>query len=762
MSPIASPKIGEPIDLHFSARYFHFNRSFAIKDVFDALVELITNCDDSYHRIFKGVQRNEDGGPVLIEYLAGKNAMLVVHDRAEGMTLQEMRHKLSDVGTRRSEQGDRGFMARGAKDCTELGNLIFESIKGERYYKSELTTKPQFIPLADGERVKNEIRERLHIRRGNGTVVTLKLDRERRLPRFDTLLRELPWHFALRDILSMTSPTQVLMKNLNKPESDGERVLYHPPTGNLIFDEEFEVPAYKVLARLRIWKAAEQLEDPSDRFRRSGFLVKAERAIHECTLFSPEFDRDPLAKKYFGRLECPSIDHLMREYDDRRERDEKPLEENPVLLIDPNRQHGLNREHPFTKALFLVPSERLRSLIAAERETEKAQKREIANRETQTRLDRLAKRASEFLRQQVEEIKELTVGDDVDKTAFDQGTMIFPTYVKLALGEERALTYYVKATLLDAKRSEHRATVVADDPAVVVLDPAFELHPHRTKDDRYLGSFRISGHTLTDSTIIHAAYDGLQDAQAVVSVTEKRIEQHLFDEPLEFEFHEYRVRDGSRRSLQIFAKYPDVIVDPTEISVASSDAAGIPIRGTCTLVPIAGSNYAQGSVVVQGRKLHATAVIRAEVNGRGAEASVRVVQQPPEAGAPIRIKLRDEDYGNFRARWADHEGEPNLLLVSARHKSLSRYLGPPPEFEGQNAPLFRVLLAEIVAESVCRKSLTLESKERTWEFRWADLKEDYLIADDVFAKFQQRMRDFVADAHEIMLSDSEVTKATAQ
>ncbi len=512
MSPSASPKIGEPIDLHLSARYFHFNRSFAIKDVFDALVELITNCDDSYHRMFKNGHRNEDGGPVLIEYLAGKNAMLVVHDRAEGMTLQEMGHKLGEVGTRRSEQGDRGFMARGAKDCTELGNLLFESIKDERYYKCELTTKPQFVPLADGERVKNEIRQRLHIRRGNGTVVTLKLDREQRLPRFDTLLRELPWHFALRDILSMTSPTQVLMKNLNKPESDTERVLYHPPTGDLIFDEEFEVLTYKVASRLRIWKATEQLEDPSDRFRRSGFLVKAERAIHECTLFSPEFDRDPLAKKYFGRLECPAIDQIMRDYDDRRGRDEKPSEENPALLIDPNPQHGLNREHPFTKALFLVPSERLRSLIAAERETDKAQKREIANRETQTRLDRLAKRASEFLRQQLEEIRELTPGDDVDKTAFDQGTMIFPTYLKLALGEERALTYYVKAALLDETRSEHRASAVADDPTVTVLDPTFALHPHRTKGDRYLGSFRIKAETLTDSTIIHAAYDGYREA----------------------------------------------------------------------------------------------------------------------------------------------------------------------------------------------------------------------------------------------------------
>jgi hypothetical protein len=91
----------------------------------------------------------------------------------------------------------------------------------------------------------------------------------------------------------------------------------------------------------------------------------------------------------------------------------------------------------------------------------------------------------------------------------------------------------------------------------------------------------------------------------------------------------------------------------------------------------------------------------------------------------------DEDYGNIRARWADREGKPNLLLISAKHRSLSRYLGSPPRFPGQNTALFRVLIAEIVAESVCHRALTLEAKQRPWDFRWADLKEDYMIADDV-------------------------------
>jgi hypothetical protein len=63
-----------------------------------------------------------------------------------------------------------------------------------------------------------------------------------------------------------------------------------------------------------------------------------------------------------------------------------------------------------------------------------------------------------------------------------------------------------------------------------------------------------------------------------------------------------------------------------------------------------------------------------------------------------------------------------------------------------------------VAESVCRKSLTLEAKERTWEFRWADLRDDSEIADTVLAAFHQRFRDFVTDAHRIMLSDAEVKK----
>ncbi len=124
-------KLGVPLDIKLSTRYFQFNREFAIRDVFDALVELITNCDDSYHRLFEKKKRNDDGGPILIEICEqrkGASSIIIVHDKAEGLTLQEMVENFGDVGTRRSKSGDRGFMGRGAKDCTALGKMTIESI----------------------------------------------------------------------------------------------------------------------------------------------------------------------------------------------------------------------------------------------------------------------------------------------------------------------------------------------------------------------------------------------------------------------------------------------------------------------------------------------------------------------------------------------------------------------------------------------------------------------------------------------------------
>ncbi len=669
--------------------------------------------------------------------------------------MQEMIENFGDIGTRRSKSGDRGFMGRGAKDCTALGKMTIESINDEKYYKCELTTRPQLIPSINNKSVTLDIRRALGIEKGNGTVVTLEIKAEHRVPRIDTIVRDLPWHFALRDILSENSPTRVLVKNLNNPRVKPEKIVYRHPDGELVCDEKFEVPGYQnARAKLKIWKHPETFEDPPDKsFRRSGLIIKGERAIHEYSLLYPGFEKDQFALRYFGRLECNYIDTLLNKFDERLNKNEAHPPENPTLLIDPNRREGLIRGHPFTKALFQIPSERLKALIDKDKKESRSDKAEIGSKEIKDKLNALAKAASKFLIQQVEDLEELTVGDNVDEKDFTKrGVLIFPTYLRVGIGEIRPLTFYVNRSLFDKVGQE--VMVHCDDNAVSVLDSPFKLRAHPKKTDRLIGTFRVMGEKVKDSIYIEANCPGIPVIGAIIQVVESRVEDHLFTQSLEFEHKSYHVKEGSTKTLKVFAQCPELVNQETEITINSSDTTSVPIIGRCHVAPVPGTNYALGEITIKGRRLIRDAAnITASINGDKAITKVKVIQKA-ERGVKIEIGLRDEDFGNFRALWAEHEGKPNLLLISAKHDSIRRYLKYNSEtngWDGDKEPHFRVLLAEIVTESVCRKSLTLEAKTRAWEFKFADLKDDHVIADAVLAQLQKRVRSFAPIAHKIML-----------
>jgi len=750
-------KLGVPIDVKITLRHFDFSRQFAVRDIYDALVELITNSDDSYHRLYKKQLRSDDGGSILIEICEqrkGEASLIIIHDKAEGMTLETMSEKFGDVGSRRSEEGDRGFMGRGAKDCTVLGGMIIESIREGKYYKCELTTKPQFIPWENGRRVNKEIRERLGIERGNGAVIRLQVESQYRIPHVATIMRDLPWHYALRDILSEYSPTKLLIRNLNYPEMKPEKILYRQPMAELVCDDNFIVPSYPgAKAELKIWKANEPFEDSIERFRRSGLLIKSERAIHECSFLYSGLEKEPYAKRYFGRLESDFIDRLLNEYDKRRENNEPHPPENPYLLIDPNRQTGLRRDHPFTKALFQIPSEKLRQLIEKDKEQDRGTLKEIASRETQKRLDQLAKAANKFLAQQVEDLEELTIDDKVDKDFFSKkGVLIFPTYLNIAIGQIRSLTFYVNRSIFDKEGCE--VTVTSDDPAVSVLDAPFKLRLHPKRNDRLIGTFRIRGESLKEAVCLQAKNSGVPEAEAMVKVVENKIEEHEFATSLEFEHKLYQVREASLKTLRLFAKYPELVTQDTIINVVSSDSESIPIKGRCHIVPVEGSNYAIGEVVVQGRRLQGKAAeITASINGNKAITKVKVTQKG-ESGVPIKFRIVSKPLGIYRASWSVQE--PNLLEISAIHDSIKRYLGPAPDYSGQEEPYFRVLLAEIIAESVCRRALELEVKTKPWDFKDDFIGNPEVVVNTVLSHLQRRMRDFVATAHSVMLGRTEI------
>ncbi len=196
-----------------------------------------------------------------------------------------------------------------------------------------------------------------------------------------------------------------------------------------------------------------------------------------------------------------------------------------------------------------------------------------------------------------------------------------------------------------------------------------------------------------------------------------------------------------------------------DVPIGTNDATAIGLPGRCRLVPVEGTNYAVGELPIKGRRLKAKAVVRAVLDGQEAQTEVKVVDRREDRRGPrFEFELVPKDFGAYRAMWGDHEGKPNLLLIAGLHESLRRYVGAPNadgSFPGEDNPIYRALLAEIVAEAVCRKSLQLEAKERPWDFKFADQKDDDKIAIDVMSRLQQRLRKFLPTAHREMVKESD-------
>lgn len=737
-------KAQPPEPLEYKKRHGRMTAQYAVRDIYDALVELITNCDDSYYRM------GHKKGQILIEveHRSKGKSKVIVSDRAEGMTFEEMRRKIKEVGELTGAEGDRSFMGRGAKDCAVLGKVTFESIKDNKYHKCEVLRSMDFVPYSPSTRATEDIRKRLSIPRGNGTVVTIDVDQNIRIPRHDTLLSDLPWHYALRDIIHKDLGRKVFLRNLNENVAP-DRLIYNDPAGKVVIDEEFEVPGHPgITAYLLLYKANDRLEDPLDkRFHRTGILIKGERAIHEVTLLSSEFEHDSYAEYYFGRLVCPFIDKLCKEYDDRQDKGIPHPESNPSLLIDPNRQSGLRREHPFTKALFQFPSECLRALIAKDKEKEREKHVQIENEETTKRLKKLAKEASKFIRDKTEEIEEITFTGEIENKEFTKkGVLIIPDIYTLAVGEIK--TFGFRAKKRDGISEEETVKVSCDNDSLRVITPEFPLSASPTSEGILTGSFKVQGIRETNSACLMVSYNGFPPAEAIISVVESKIEEVEIPNGLAFERESYQLKEGKKKRLLLRAEYPSVVGDETPVETVCDCEDIVIIRPQARLRPITGANYAEGYVSIQGRKIGAKGKITAKVHGRDAQTEVKVIPKEREEGVPIKIEIRDEDYGNFRAKW-DRPNNPNLLLISARHDSLKRYLGPKPEFNGQKAPHFRLLVAEIVSENIVYKIVETLEKRTPWEY--VDLNIEHF-----YALHNKYMREFTPIAHEIQLTKREL------
>jgi hypothetical protein len=687
--------------LQYTGRAFRQDADQAMRsDIFRGLIEAITNADDAY---------GDRPGEIVVRVsrARGKIWNVSVLDQATGIPLPEMERRLGTIGARTSgfERGAhvRGNRGRGAKDLAAYGAVRWDSISDGSYGVIEIERDGRYRVAREPQPATRELRERLGIVQ-NGTLVTISCRGNVARPRFETMLNRLERLVPLRDIMQNPDRTVTLVYLDDAPI----RLRYTPDdTLKRVAHEELEVAGYPGPAVLDLYESREPLPGgPSDATRENGIAIKSGRTVHEATLFS--FEMDPYGALFSGSVRWDTIDQLQREFDERDERGREPAQSNPFSIVSRMRE-GLEKTHPTYEALRRAIEPVLARQIARRRDEDANLAAETP--QTRRRLSQLARVVTRFSLDKEEEL-ELELSSGSGGEARVSALRFVPHHRRVEFGDTATLTLLARR---DAVR-ELPATAqigVGCEPAGAIRVWPLQLTLEETAGVKGLlrGSLTIEAGRERAFGNVVATLPGIAPCSASVEIVEpqhevvEEIPRGVVPTSFCFEQERYAVDVGKRRLLRLMAPAELVALHGSAVGIRSADAESLGIRDErLTLRRVSGGWY-QARVCVEGKRDDTGVRVVARLGESLKEATTTVVVGREAGGPGMTIEI-----GHFgglaRARWQRDPDGNVTVTINAAHPAAQRYLGDPPEFPGQESPLARLLLAEIVAEEAVRDLLS--------------------------------------------------------
>lgn len=293
-----------------------------IRNLIDAIVELVTNSDDSYRRLEAAGESASGRIDIFVKrQRAGEWELLEVSDLGEGMDLARLL-TVVHYGERASGfqegRGVRGLFGRGLKEAViALGEGIVRSVRDGRESEVRIWWDEQ------SQQVMREIvKDSRPAKEPNGTrVVIFAGTTEVKCPLFEKLRDQVSSHFALRDMNSTKRRELFLtLQNVGGGRGRGAvsakqttRVRFEPPGGEEVEHRTIDVTDLGKVS-VEIFEAGEKLDFAAfDPCSRAGLLVKTEGATLDNRLFG--FDNHEAAHYFFGVVYAPGIARKVREGD---------------------------------------------------------------------------------------------------------------------------------------------------------------------------------------------------------------------------------------------------------------------------------------------------------------------------------------------------------------------------------------------------------------------------------------------------------------
>ena len=726
--------------IEVDGRYQLQQAFLSVQDVFDAVIELVTNADDQYQHL--GIN-----GSIEIEIerrRIGKSAVLRVRDFANGMTDSDMASKLAQRGGRVSglEVGKkvRGTNSRGAKDVAALGRVTFDSIARDgRHHRSQIEGA-EFTPFKSRS-VSSKVRQQLGLPIKTGTVVTIEVESRHKIPRHENFVRQIESLVPLREILR-DPRRKVSVRDL---KSDRQDILEAPKwEGKTRRKVQLSVAGYPdAQAKLIIKRAEAQFQCKRGKFRQGAIVVQSTHAVHEATLFDDKLDHDPHAAWFFGKLTCPYIDKLWNAYDDAQERKRPTDKKNPMPVFDPGRKAGLIKDHPFVDALYGEALKSLRPLVEEERKRAEGRKASIENDKTRKRLQKLEGAAAKFMEQQQSGEEVTRDPNSTDQTTHlqEKGYSLNPPFIQIVTGHCQKMWLNVQQDAYPELSTGSSVQIHGLSDEIVCDKQVCGLDEHPTQSGVLRAVWLVKALAPTAATSVRVRCGSIV-AETFIEVFETLTDKFKHVDKLMFSRKQARViAGGAKKSVLLLAPL-SLVSQRTDFEVECDGK--FEIVGQRMLVPDKEKGIAQCRFAVRCKMENECGTLK--VRALAQEASIKLESLPQKGSSPS-IKVHDIDLGNQRYMW---RGNTLELQIAARHSSLKRYLGRASDnFPGQDTKHFRLLLAEIVADAVCSKIIERREKAGFYD----DEQQDW---NQFYADFSRLMTQFLPTAHKLVLPDRDV------
>jgi len=725
-------------------------RDLAMPTIYEALLEILTNCDDAYESLNNGSL--DYTGDVRIEYDRGgkKNpTILRIKDKAIGMSLDQMKDKLMTYHKKTSTTS-RSFFGRGLRDVTALGDVKVSSIKDGLFSEVTMFKTLDVQASADCEKPsKDEIKYLGTKKHGTTIEVTIPPGSKSQYnPQVESIINTLPRHYALSRILDSKNKTINLTIVTDKEEF---KVSHTEPDGELVFEKKIEIPKYNTFSKFRLYKLKNLVdENYNDSFRTTGISVFGKKACFQKNFLDKNIDREPLAQRYYGYLECEHLDKLMHEWHENETNNKKHNPLNASFILNPTRTDGVKKDHPFVIELFNEPIKVLKKFINEDK------KNSSGDKQTDEKLSKLVDEMMKDCADLLDDIdRDESGGENKGALALQEWRAI-PSGLRVLVGEEKKISVYTFEQNLNKGKNLELYVSDKQKEFLEVKDNTIEMVKTKNDPNKYVGVFTIKGKS-EKSVEVSFRHNKQVKTQAKIDIFLEK--NRDFKNDIEFDKKLYNVVRDKNRTIKVFAKYPEIINENNkELKVLSNQDGQIKFKPICNFNIIKNTNYAIGEISVKGLKLESTSKLEI-TNGIILDScSVTVVDKEDENKNPFKWDVDRFDLGPNRAAW--DTTDPNLLKISSKHLTIKKYLGSDVKpFPYSESALFRILLVEILAEKFAEKRVDLIALNNPIEYSdVVKYSQPHEILQQANVYFEKAKVKFLETLHKNWIKEEEINR----